>query len=439
MREVDLRGVAAEVGLGGSAGTESANGEEVIIRGCEVEDLLAFDERLLDDGVDAEGVAVEDNEVGVFAGFERADAVVEFEDLGVVECEGFERTLAGHAAADSEGGGPQKETRVGDVIVGMEANEHAGFFEHGSRAPGDVPGFEFATGAVEHDEGTGDTGRGDFIGDLPAIAHVLQHNVKAEFTFESKDGENVVVAMGVVLNGAAAGEDFPEGLETEVTGGQFFWIISGGDDLFLVFLRGDEGFAHESGGLGAAARELGILGLFERVGAVGHFDSAGHAAVRKGDQHAFDRVGITEFGVDGLAGDEVTRARHEVGGGDAAGLSSLDGGVAGVDAVESTQPRLNGFGVVRVESGPAADVGMGIDEAGHDCFAGHVDLGRVDWDRNICGGSDCGYSAIFDDENSFGNRIARDGDQLCADVGGGFAEGGGSTEQAAKQIAKSRG
>ena len=76
MREVDLRGVAAEVGLGGSAGTESANGEEVIIRGCEVEDLLAFDERLLDDGVDAEGVAVEDNEVGVFAGFERADALL---------------------------------------------------------------------------------------------------------------------------------------------------------------------------------------------------------------------------------------------------------------------------------------------------------------------------------------------------------------------------
>ena len=116
--------------------------------------------------------------------------------------------------------------------------------------------------------------------------------------------------------------------------------------------------------------------MFEGVGAIGHFHPAGHAAIRQGDQHAFDRVGIAEFRVNGLAGDEVTGTGHQVGGGDATGLGALDGGVTSVDAVEGTQLRLNGFGVVGVKTRPAADVGMRINQAGHDSLAGDVELLR---------------------------------------------------------------
>ena len=49
-------------------GAVSAHGIQPIFGIRPVEDLFAFDPGLFDLGVDAEGIAVEDNEIGVFAG-----------------------------------------------------------------------------------------------------------------------------------------------------------------------------------------------------------------------------------------------------------------------------------------------------------------------------------------------------------------------------------
>ncbi len=86
------------------AGAVAADGVEVVVGDGAVEDLGAFDPGLLDVGVDAEGVAAQDDEVGVFAGVEGADTVAKVEHLGAAECEGARRAPgAGHAGRGRPG------------------------------------------------------------------------------------------------------------------------------------------------------------------------------------------------------------------------------------------------------------------------------------------------------------------------------------------------
>ena len=89
--------VAAHVGFLLVAGAVAADGVEPVVRVGAVEDFLAVDPSFEDLGVDAEGIAGEDDEVGVLAGFERADAVGEVEDFRAGEGDGLEGSLAAEA------------------------------------------------------------------------------------------------------------------------------------------------------------------------------------------------------------------------------------------------------------------------------------------------------------------------------------------------------
>ena len=169
----------------------------------------------------------------------------------------------------------------------------------------------------------------------------MEDDVEAELLFEADDGEDVVVAVGVVVDGAFAVEDVGEGFEGEVAFERLCRVFPGEvfGAFFLVGLGFEELLADEGGGFAAGAGP-GVIA--DGVGAVGHFDAAGEGAVGEFDGEVFDGVAFAEFEVDGLAGEEVAGAWHEVGGGDAAGAGFVDGGVADVDGVEDADVGLDG-------------------------------------------------------------------------------------------------
>ncbi len=133
-----------------------------------------------DAGVDGEGVAGEDDEVGLLPGFERADGFVEVEYFGTGEGEGFEGFLAGHPGPHADGGIAEEPAGVVDGVIGVEGGEDAALFELGSVAPFEVAGFEFSAGGVEEDDGAGDLGGRDFVGDFPSFGDVVEDDFEAE-------------------------------------------------------------------------------------------------------------------------------------------------------------------------------------------------------------------------------------------------------------------
>ena len=259
-------------------------------------------------------------------------------------------------------------------------------------------------------------GAGDLVGDLPALADVMEHDFEAEFLLHAEHGEDVVVAVGVVLDDAFAVEHVDEHLHREVTRGEFLGVALGALDLGLVFLGLDELVADERGGLGAGAGE--VAGAAHGVGAVGHLEAAGGGAVGELDEQVVDDAAVAQLQVEGLAADEMAGAGHDVDGGEAAGLRLLDGVVLHVDGIEHAHVGLDGVGAVG--PGAAADVAVRVDEAGHEDLAGDVDaldVGREADGGRIADGDDL---AVLHEEDAVLDRRGVDGEDACADEGGGL-------------------
>ena len=79
--------------------------------------------------VDAERIAGENDEVCIFSGRERTDAMVKFEHLGTRLRQTRKRAGSCHASADSQPCLAQEEPRIGDAVIGMKPDQGAGFFE----------------------------------------------------------------------------------------------------------------------------------------------------------------------------------------------------------------------------------------------------------------------------------------------------------------------
>ena len=92
-----------EIGRLRTAGAESADGVQVIARVAAIEDLHAVDpgfERL---AVDAQRIAVQDGEVGVLAGLERADAILQAEHFGSGQRQRSQGSGPRHAGPHGQG------------------------------------------------------------------------------------------------------------------------------------------------------------------------------------------------------------------------------------------------------------------------------------------------------------------------------------------------
>ena len=87
-----------------------------------------------------------------------------------------------------------------------KATQHAGLLEDGAGLELEIDRLELAARASIEDDRAGTLARGDLVGDLPAFADVVQHDAKAELLGESQHGDDVVVAVRVVVHDALARE-----------------------------------------------------------------------------------------------------------------------------------------------------------------------------------------------------------------------------------------
>jgi hypothetical protein len=158
-----------------------------------------------------------------------------------------------------------------------------------------------------------------------AFADVVQHAAEAELLLQAQHGEDVVGAVRVVVHDALALEHLDQRFEAEVAFGQLARITGRGGDLLLVVACAVELRAHQRRRLAARAGERRVA---LRIGAVRHLDAARVAAVGVLDGDLVDGAAVAQLQVDRLARQQVARARHHVGGGDAAGLRLLDAGIA---------------------------------------------------------------------------------------------------------------
>lgn len=223
------------------------------------------------------------------------------------------------------------------------------------------------------------------------------------------------MAVGVVVDGALAIENVGKGFEGEVALEGLFGIIflEVLGALFLVDLCFEKFLADEGGGFGAGAGEGAVIA--NGVSTVGHFYAVGEGAIGEFDGEVFDGISFAEFEVEGLAGEEVAGAGHEVDSGDAAGAGLVDRGVPDVDGVEDADLGLDGRG--GIGTGNRADVGVGADEAGDDGLSGGVDALGICGDVDLIGRADGDDGVAFEEESGVFDLRRRDR------VDGGVGEG----------------
>ena len=125
----------------------------------------------------------------------------------------------------------------------MEGGEDSAFFEFNAIAPVEVAGFEFTAGRVEEDDGTRHIGGCDFVGDFPGFGDVVEDDFEPELFLKPENGEDVVVTVGVMVDGAFSVENVGERFEGEIALDGFVGISFGA--LLLVGLGIEEFLADE--------------------------------------------------------------------------------------------------------------------------------------------------------------------------------------------------
>ncbi len=209
----------------------------------------------------------------------------------------------------------------------------------------------------------------------------------------------------------------------QVAGGDLAGVAGGAGDLILILAGLDVLLANQEGALAAGAGKWRVA---HRVGAVGHFQSAGRISGRVEHEEVIDFLGLgvePQLDVHGLAADQVTGAGHDVERGESAGHGSFEARVVHVQRIVDPHPRLDRPAAV----GPPcpADMAVGTNQAGHDRAAGDVDALGIGGNLHGIGSADGRDLSLFDDQHAVGDFVALDGDQLRADKGPGTIVGPG--------------
>ena len=183
----------------------------------QVEDLPAFDPCLEHAGVDAEGGATEDHEVGVLAGVERADTVVESQRLCGMECHGLQSRGGVETATDGGGGCSQEEAAFGHRVVGVDMDLDAPAGQFCPALLDEIDDLGLSAGTVDDGHRDRHAGGGDLVDHLVGLGPVLDDQVEIEFAFQSQHREDVVGAVGVEVDGPSSGQYLGQWLERQIT------------------------------------------------------------------------------------------------------------------------------------------------------------------------------------------------------------------------------
>ena len=178
--------------------------------------LLPVDVDAIDDGVGAERVMVPDDDVGVLADLERADAVVDAQLLRGVDRDERERFVFGQPAPLDRLRrlGVQVPRQLG--VVGVDRRDDA-FARHQRGVVRDrVDRFDLVAPPVGEGRRAGAV-RGDLLRHLVALEHVLERgDLEAELVGDAEQHQDLVGAIRMRVDEALAFEDLDERLELQV-------------------------------------------------------------------------------------------------------------------------------------------------------------------------------------------------------------------------------
>ena len=110
------------------------------------------------------------------------------------------RRLARHAGADGEGSHPKEDTGIGDIVVGVERDADPRLVQDLAIDRILVAGLQFPARRIEQNHGTGDVGGCNLVGHPPCFADVVQYHGEVKFVGQSQDGDDIVVAMRMMMH-----------------------------------------------------------------------------------------------------------------------------------------------------------------------------------------------------------------------------------------------
>ena len=183
-----------------------------------------------------------------------------------------------------------------------------------------------------------------------------------------------------------------------------FRLGLGGSHLLAVLHGLVVEVADQGRGLGAGAGEGRRA---DRVRAVRHLHAAADAVQGiVAVEPVLDRAGaVPELDVGGLSGHEMAGARHDVHRRDAAGSGAPDAVRPDVDRIQIAYVRVERRG--SISAGDRADVGVGVDEAGHQHLAADVVFDRAAGRARV-GSADRRDPAVLDHQDTAVDRRTAD-------------------------------
>ena len=191
----------------------------------------------------------------------------------------------------------------------------------------------------------------------------MQHRPEAELLGEAQNGQDIVVAVCVMVDHTGPVQDLQQSFHPQVACGSLILTLCllGATP---VVLRLEKLLPHQRRRPGSCTRKRRRT---TRVRPVGHLHAARDLSVRAIDSELIDCRAVPKFQIDGLTAQQMTRARHHVRGRDPPGLRFLQPRVTNVDRVEDTNIRMEGAAVVASLWAP--DMAVRINETRHDRLA----------------------------------------------------------------------
>ena len=174
------------------------------------------DHRPFDAAECGQGVAVQQHEVGVLAGFDRADTLADAQLHSGMQRDELQRSDAVHTGVAHALGGLLVEPTHHLVRVRVDRRQHAGVMHQGRRLRDRVVGLHLVAPPVG-ERGRGDLGLGQFVRDLVALENVLERrDLEAEALAHAHEHQDAVGAIAVAVHMHLAFEDADQRVEAEV-------------------------------------------------------------------------------------------------------------------------------------------------------------------------------------------------------------------------------
>src|SRR5579863_6084324 len=361
------------------------------------------DQSFLHDSVSTERVVIVNDEVGVFAGIDGANVLVDAQLDGGIDGDHLQRFVMRKAAKLDALGGFLIEVGGFFGVVGVNGNENAAPGHERGIVGNGVVGFDFVGPPIGKGGSAGARG-GDFVGNFVTFQDVLEGaDFEAEFLSHAQQHQDFVFAVAMRMYVALTFENFDKRLEAQIAarGHQVlaagcYALVVGVPGRFVVARFGESaanGFfhAHAGGGIahGSANTEIGALGIF---------------AERKLDagQRAIEgKLGCglspAQFDHHGLPADSVRAAVQDIRSGDAAGEIAIDRNVVGIQNVSDVDDRRNGNAAF-IDAAIHGDVRMAINNPWDDKLPGGIDHLRIF--RSFDAGADFHNFAVLDQDRA---------------------------------------